>query len=183
MSSFRINSVSSSSLEMYQHGLGSYNVLIWFFIGFVLGFGSVITSLWILFGAYVLPGENVVPGLGVFFQNFLIFLGYVLLFVLFVDHNLIVLNLVPCCSSLAARKTHTNSNNTAAADGKSRVPSTIATSNLPVTFPVSPSSSIYILSRCAFPAVFHIFDSMHITTTFSTSFSIFFVCSQSESSL
>lgn len=62
---------------MYQYGVGSYAVHIWLFIGFVLGFGALIASVWILFGAYVVPGHNVLPGLGVFAQNLFIFLGFV----------------------------------------------------------------------------------------------------------
>ncbi|XP_048459005.1 transmembrane protein 50B [Rhincodon typus] len=46
---------------------------IWLFIGFMLMFGSLIASMWILFGAYVVPKINVYPGLAVFFQNALIF--------------------------------------------------------------------------------------------------------------
>lgn len=72
---YRINSVSSSRIEMYSYGGGDYTVHIWLFIGFVLGFGSLIASLWILFGAYVVTGVNILPGLGIFFQNLFIFLG------------------------------------------------------------------------------------------------------------
>ncbi|KAH9403910.1 Transmembrane protein 50A [Tyrophagus putrescentiae] len=75
VSFFMINSVSTSRIEMYQYGVGSYAVHIWLFIGFVLGFGALIASVWILFGAYVVPGHNVLPGLGVFAQNLFIFLG------------------------------------------------------------------------------------------------------------
>lgn len=30
---------------------------VWLFIGFLLGFGSLIASCWILFGVYVVPGK------------------------------------------------------------------------------------------------------------------------------
>ncbi|XP_027199097.1 transmembrane protein 50A [Dermatophagoides pteronyssinus] len=73
-----INSVSSSRIEMYSYGGGDYTVHIWLFIGFVLGFGSLIASLWILFGAYVVTGVNILPGLGIFFQNLFIFLGSII---------------------------------------------------------------------------------------------------------
>ena len=62
---------------MYRYGIGSYAAWIWLFLGFVLGFGSLIASIWILFGAYILPGINIIPGLGVFAQNLLIFIGLV----------------------------------------------------------------------------------------------------------
>lgn len=60
---------------MYSYGVNDYTLHIWLFIGFVLGFGSLIASIWILFGAYVVVGANILPGLAVFIQNFFIFLG------------------------------------------------------------------------------------------------------------
>ncbi|KAK7938585.1 hypothetical protein WMY93_001911 [Mugilogobius chulae] len=41
--------------------------------GFMMMFGSLIASIWILFGAYVVPKKEVAPGLAVFFQNAFIF--------------------------------------------------------------------------------------------------------------
>ncbi|KAI2803137.1 hypothetical protein RDWZM_001285 [Blomia tropicalis] len=70
-----INSISTKNIEMYRYGIGSYAAWIWLFLGFVLGFGSLIASIWILFGAYILPGINIIPGLGVFAQNLFIFIG------------------------------------------------------------------------------------------------------------
>jgi hypothetical protein len=33
----------------------------WFFVGFLLGFGSLIGAFWVLFGEYVFRGEPVYP--------------------------------------------------------------------------------------------------------------------------
>ena len=52
----RVNAVSNGQLtgEAYTTGcLGSNGVRIWFFFGFLLGFGSLIGASWILFGEYV----------------------------------------------------------------------------------------------------------------------------------
>lgn len=67
--------ISTHQIEMYQYGIGGYGVYIWLFIGFVLGFGSLIASIWILIGAYIIPGHNIWPGLGLFAQNLFIYLG------------------------------------------------------------------------------------------------------------
>uniref|UniRef100_A0A2K5I388 Uncharacterized protein n=1 Tax=Colobus angolensis palliatus TaxID=336983 RepID=A0A2K5I388_COLAP len=49
---------------------------IWLFIGFMLAFGSLIASMWILFGGYVAKEKDIVyPGIAVFFQNAFIFFG------------------------------------------------------------------------------------------------------------
>nr|XP_024001090.1 transmembrane protein 50A-like [Salvelinus alpinus] len=49
---------------------------VWLFIGFMLAFGSLIASMWILFGGFVVPKKPVVyPGIAVFFQNAFIFFG------------------------------------------------------------------------------------------------------------
>merc|ERR1711953_1540825 len=53
---FFINSVSNSRLndDFYEGGcVGSCGAKVWLFVGFLCSFGSVIASLWILFGAYV----------------------------------------------------------------------------------------------------------------------------------
>ncbi|UXI20281.1 Glycogen synthase kinase-3 beta [Sarcoptes scabiei] len=73
-----INSVPTSRIEMYSYGVSDYTMHIWLFFGFVLGFGALIASLWILFGAFVVTGANILPGLGVFFQNLFIFLGSII---------------------------------------------------------------------------------------------------------
>ncbi|GCB80029.1 hypothetical protein scyTo_0016086, partial [Scyliorhinus torazame] len=73
---FMINAVSNGQVrgDGYSDGcLGRTGARIWLFIGFMLMFGSLIASMWILFGAYVVPKANVYPGLAVFFQNALIF--------------------------------------------------------------------------------------------------------------
>ncbi|RWS15845.1 transmembrane protein 50A-like protein [Dinothrombium tinctorium] len=64
--------------ESYTNGfLGQRACRIWLFIGFVLGFGSIIASIWIMFGVYVLPSKTpIYPGIGLFLQNILIFAGY-----------------------------------------------------------------------------------------------------------
>lgn len=63
--------------ESYHNGiLGQKAARVWLFIGFVLGFASIIAATWILFAVYVLPGKQVIyPGLGLFLQNVLIFAG------------------------------------------------------------------------------------------------------------
>ncbi len=51
---------------------------VWLLIGFVLGFGALIASLWILFQAYVVGPDlypNPGPGVALFLQNFFIFIG------------------------------------------------------------------------------------------------------------
>ncbi|XP_038657566.1 transmembrane protein 50B [Scyliorhinus canicula] len=73
---FMINAVSNGQVrgDGYSDGcLGRTGARIWLFIGFMIMFGSLIASMWILFGAYVVPKVNVYPGLAVFFQNALIF--------------------------------------------------------------------------------------------------------------
>ncbi|KAL0985549.1 hypothetical protein UPYG_G00158480 [Umbra pygmaea] len=73
---FMINAVSNAQVqgEMYGDGcLGRTGARLWLFIGFMMMFGCLIASIWILFGAYVVPKKDVYPGLAVFFQNALIF--------------------------------------------------------------------------------------------------------------
>ncbi|XP_043916025.1 transmembrane protein 50A isoform X1 [Protopterus annectens] len=51
-----INAVSNGQVrgESYSEGcLGQTGARIWLFIGFMLAFGSLIASMWILFGGYV----------------------------------------------------------------------------------------------------------------------------------
>ncbi|NP_001279304.1 transmembrane protein 50B isoform X1 [Callorhinchus milii] len=73
---FMINAVSNGQVrgDSYSEGcFGRNGARIWLFVGFMVMFGSLIASMWILFGAYVVPKVNVYPGLAVFFQNALIF--------------------------------------------------------------------------------------------------------------
>ncbi|KAF6122211.1 transmembrane protein 50B [Phyllostomus discolor] len=73
---FMINAVSNAQVrgDSYESGcLGRTGARVWLFIGFMLMFGSLIASMWILFGAYVTQNTEVYPGLAVFFQNALIF--------------------------------------------------------------------------------------------------------------
>uniref|UniRef100_H3C7X1 Transmembrane protein 50B n=1 Tax=Tetraodon nigroviridis TaxID=99883 RepID=H3C7X1_TETNG len=73
---FMINAVSNGQVRGdYGEGcLGrTAGARLWLFIGFMMMFGSLIASTWILFGAYVVPKLEVAPGLAVFFQNVFIF--------------------------------------------------------------------------------------------------------------
>ncbi|KAM4561958.1 transmembrane protein 50B-like [Fundulus diaphanus] len=73
---FMINAVSNGQVrgDAYGEGcLGRIGARLWLFIGFMIMFGSFIASVWILFGAYVVPKKEVAPGLAVFFQNAFIF--------------------------------------------------------------------------------------------------------------
>ncbi|XP_017711624.1 PREDICTED: transmembrane protein 50A [Rhinopithecus bieti] len=77
--SYRINAVSNGQVrgDSYSEGcLGQTGARIWLFIGFMLAFGSLIASMWILFGGYVAKEKDIVyPGIAVFFQNAFIFFG------------------------------------------------------------------------------------------------------------
>lgn len=79
LSLFMINAVSNGQVrgDAYTTGcLGQRGARVWLFIGFVFGFGSLIASCWILFGAYVIPNKDPQwPGVAVFLQNAFIFLG------------------------------------------------------------------------------------------------------------
>merc|ERR1711874_436967 len=78
-----VNAVSNGQLtgEAYTTGcLGANGVRIWFFFGFLLGFGSLIGASWILFGEYVTETEgktfnpkSTYPGVAIFLQNACIF--------------------------------------------------------------------------------------------------------------
>ncbi|XP_022076913.1 transmembrane protein 50B [Acanthochromis polyacanthus] len=73
---FMINAVSNGQVrgDTYGEGcLGRTGARLWLFIGFMMMFGSLIASIWILFGGYVVPKVEVAPGLAVFFQNAFIF--------------------------------------------------------------------------------------------------------------
>lgn len=85
ISMFMVNAVSNGQLtgEAYTTGcLGTNGVRIWFFFGFLLGFGSLIGASWILFGEYVaytdkntFKPEHTYPGVAIFLQNACIFLA------------------------------------------------------------------------------------------------------------
>uniref|UniRef100_A0AAY5EKG9 Transmembrane protein 50A n=1 Tax=Electrophorus electricus TaxID=8005 RepID=A0AAY5EKG9_ELEEL len=76
-----INAVSNGQVrgDSYSEGcMGQTGARVWLFIGFMLAFGSLIASMWILFGGFVVPAKPAVyPGIAVFFQNAFIFFGYV----------------------------------------------------------------------------------------------------------
>jgi len=79
---FMINAVSNEAVrgDGYTEGcLGTYGARIWLFIGFLLAFGSLIASAWVLFGPYVAnnidPKIPVGPGVSIFLQNLFIFFG------------------------------------------------------------------------------------------------------------
>uniref|UniRef100_A0A9L0ISJ4 Transmembrane protein 50B n=1 Tax=Equus asinus TaxID=9793 RepID=A0A9L0ISJ4_EQUAS len=64
---FMINAVSNAQVrgDSYESGcLGRTGARVWLFIGFMLMFGSLIASMWILFGAYV---TQIIGTGGVFF--------------------------------------------------------------------------------------------------------------------
>ncbi|XP_050033306.1 transmembrane protein 50A isoform X4 [Dermacentor andersoni] len=99
LSLFMINAVSNGQIrgDSYTTGcIGQRGARVWLFLGFALGFGSLIASCWILFGDYVTQGRlrdenffddpklaHVVPvrrevqwpGIAIFLQNSFIFLG------------------------------------------------------------------------------------------------------------
>lgn len=82
---FMINAVSNGQVrgDMYTDGcMGSIGARIWLFLGFVLCFGSLISSTWILFGPYVANNQGkdplpLYPGVAVFVQNVFIFISCV----------------------------------------------------------------------------------------------------------
>uniref|UniRef100_A0A8C6X9X0 Transmembrane protein 50A n=1 Tax=Naja naja TaxID=35670 RepID=A0A8C6X9X0_NAJNA len=56
-----INAVSNGQVrgDSYSEGcLGQTGARIWLFIGFMLAFGSLIASMWVLFGGYVINGKK-----------------------------------------------------------------------------------------------------------------------------
>ncbi|XP_026273987.1 transmembrane protein 50B [Frankliniella occidentalis] len=80
LSLFMINAVSNAQMrgDAYNGGFcGPRGARLWLFLGFVMGFGSVIASCWILFANYVnndkIPAHW--PGFALFFQNIFIFMG------------------------------------------------------------------------------------------------------------
>ncbi|KAJ1525429.1 hypothetical protein ONE63_010242 [Megalurothrips usitatus] len=80
LSLFMINAVSNAQMrgDAYNGGFcGPRGARLWLFLGFVMGFGSVIASCWILFANYVSNPEmpSHWPGFALFFQNVFIFMG------------------------------------------------------------------------------------------------------------
>ena len=56
--------------------LGTRGARLWLLVGFVLGFGSLIAAIWIMFAVFVIPKDgSVYTGLAFFMQNFFIFLA------------------------------------------------------------------------------------------------------------
>ncbi|XP_072035327.1 transmembrane protein 50A-like [Amphiura filiformis] len=78
---FMVNAVSAGQVrgDSYTTGcIGQTGARIWLFIGFLLAFAALIGSCWILFAAYVVNQDkdrDPYPGVAIFMQNFLIFVG------------------------------------------------------------------------------------------------------------
>jgi len=73
-----VNSVTNAQIrgDAYEGGcLGPRGSRIWLFLGFVMGFASVIASCWILFADFVGSNTAQWPGVGLFLQNALIFVA------------------------------------------------------------------------------------------------------------
>jgi len=74
VSMFMINAVSNSQVRgeaMTEGALGTRGARLWLLLGFVVGFGSLIASIWILFGDFVVSGApNQWRGAALFLQNF-----------------------------------------------------------------------------------------------------------------
>merc|ERR1711879_472928 len=85
VSMLMVNAVSNRQLrgEGYEYGcLGVNGVRIWFFFGFLMGFGSLIGAAWILFGEYVsntnFNPKTTYPGVAIFLQNACIFFASII---------------------------------------------------------------------------------------------------------
>ncbi|PAA82158.1 hypothetical protein BOX15_Mlig032037g1, partial [Macrostomum lignano] len=77
---FMVNSISNGQVtgsDTYTDGCFGQNAArLWLFLGFILAFGSLIASVWILFGVYVGPQKSPMwPGVAIFLQNGFIFAG------------------------------------------------------------------------------------------------------------
>lgn len=69
---FSINSVSNGQIrgESYTDGcLGQTAARVWLFIGFLMGFGSLIAASWILFGFYVVNNPGMVDQIVMTLEN------------------------------------------------------------------------------------------------------------------
>lgn len=80
LSLIMINSVSNAQVrgETYTGGcMGPRGSRLWLFLGFVIGFASLIAACWILFANYVndKDSKSTWPGVCLFLQNALIFAG------------------------------------------------------------------------------------------------------------
>ncbi|KAL7644051.1 UNVERIFIED_CONTAM: hypothetical protein RMT77_004863 [Armadillidium vulgare] len=79
---FMVNSVSNSQIAgegMTDGCLGLMGSRVWFFLGLMLTFGSMIGACWILFGGFVIPKVDPQwPGVAVFLQNMFIFLSSII---------------------------------------------------------------------------------------------------------
>ncbi|XP_060073030.1 transmembrane protein 50B-like [Ylistrum balloti] len=80
---FIINSVSNGQIrgDAYTTGcIGQTGARVWLFLGFLLAFGSLIAASWILFGFYVVQGDQQYqwPGIAIFLQNALIFFSSII---------------------------------------------------------------------------------------------------------
>ncbi|XP_075974172.1 transmembrane protein 50A [Anticarsia gemmatalis] len=79
LSLIMVNSVSNAQVrgETYTGGcMGPRGARLWLFLGFVVGFASLIASVWILFANYVNKSKDqTYPGVCLFMQNALIFAG------------------------------------------------------------------------------------------------------------
>jgi len=91
LSMMMVNSVSNDQIrgEGSTGGLcdGGVAAKVWFFFGFLMGFGALLGSAWILFGEYVFPTEEAAsvfnpdssyPGVAFFLQNLFIFASSVI---------------------------------------------------------------------------------------------------------
>jgi len=78
---FMVNAVANGQIrgDLYTDGcLGTAGARVWLLFAFLLCFGALIASMWILFGNYVVHASAdtmVGAGVAVFVQNFLIFLS------------------------------------------------------------------------------------------------------------
>ncbi|KFO32882.1 Transmembrane protein 50A [Fukomys damarensis] len=74
-----INAVSNGQVQSDSYSeacLSQTGACIWLFTGFIQAFGSLIVSMWILFGVYTAKEKPLVyPGIAVFFQKAFIFFG------------------------------------------------------------------------------------------------------------
>lgn len=91
ISMFMVNSISNGQLRGEEFGdytggcLGVMGSRIWFFFGFLMGFGSLIGAAWILFGEYLFGNpehsnfnpKSMYPGVAFFLQNLFIFFSSV----------------------------------------------------------------------------------------------------------
>jgi len=88
LSLLMVNSISNEQLrgEGFTDGVcgGGIGPKIWFFFGFLMGFGALLGSCWILFGEYVMINDeakklfnptSIYPGVAFFLQNLFIFLA------------------------------------------------------------------------------------------------------------